>query len=79
MLSKDKYAEMLVTGVKKRNARMKLLPPEPDIELYEDGFDGKDILGRGDSGKQLSDLIERIEDPIVIALDGSWEAARVSS
>ncbi|MBL1437313.1 MAG: hypothetical protein COB08_014070 [Rhodobacteraceae bacterium] len=58
---------------------MKLLPPEPDIELYEDGFDGKDILGRGDSGKQLSDLIERIEDPIVIALDGSWEAARVSS
>lgn len=52
---------------------MKLLPPEPYIELYEDGFDGKDILGRGDSGKQLSELIERIEDPIVVALDGLGE------
>lgn len=55
---------------------MKLLPPEPDIELYEDGFEGKDILGRSDSGKQLSDLIERIEDPIVVALDGSWGSGK---
>lgn len=55
---------------------MILFPPEPDIALYEDGFDGKDTLGRNRTGKQLSELIERIEDPIVVALDGSWGSGK---
>lgn len=46
--------------------------PEPHIEIYTDGFDGKDSLGRKDSGRALSDLVDRIEEPMVIALDGGW-------
>lgn len=55
---------------------MKLMPPEPDITLYEDGFKNKDTLGRNRTGKQLSELLERIEDPIVVALDGSWGSGK---
>lgn len=51
---------------------MKIFPPEPDIKLYEEGFEHQDILQRASVGTSLSDLIERIEDPLVIALDGGW-------
>lgn len=51
---------------------MKFLPPEPEVELYEQGFDEPDILERKKAGTALSDLVNRIDDPIVIALDGKW-------
>ncbi len=51
---------------------MKIVPPEPSIRLYEDGFEGKDILQRRRLGAALSDLLNRIDDPLVIALDGKW-------
>lgn len=51
---------------------MKLFPPQEEITLYETGFPGDDILERRDVGKQLSDLLEKIEDPLVVALDGPW-------
>lgn len=50
---------------------MRYLPPEPEIELYETVFDD-DILEREKVSKSLSALIDRIEDPLVIALDGRW-------
>ncbi len=50
---------------------MRLTPREDSFTLYETGF-GEDLLGRKASGEALSRLVEQIEDPMVIALDGGW-------
>ncbi|WP_170402511.1 KAP family P-loop NTPase fold protein [Ruegeria arenilitoris] len=55
---------------------MRLTIPEPKIKLYEDGFDKHDKLSRKPTGDKLSDLIERIDDPLVIALDGAWGSGK---
>ncbi|MGO1119237.1 KAP family P-loop NTPase fold protein [Rhodovibrionaceae bacterium A322] len=55
---------------------MKYIVPSPEVKLYEDGFDDHDLLGRKLSGQQLSDLVERIEDPLVIAIDGTWGSGK---
>lgn len=46
-------------------------PPDEDVILYETEFND-DILGRIKVSKRLSAIVERIEDPLVIALDGRW-------
>ena len=51
---------------------MKILPPEPHVDLYNEGFGDVDLLERKKVGKALSDLIDRIDDPLVIALHGQW-------
>jgi hypothetical protein len=51
---------------------MRFLPPEEEVKLYETGFGETDLLGRIGLGKKLSEVVDRIEDPLVIALDGSW-------
>lgn len=55
---------------------MKIMVPSPKIELYKTGFANIDILDRGEKGRQLSDLIERAEDPLVIAVDGEWGSGK---
>lgn len=52
--------------------QMKFLPPEAPLELYKEGFGDDDVLQRKKVGRALSDLVERIDDPLVIALDGRW-------
>ena len=51
---------------------MKIVPPEPSVNMYEDGFEEQDLLQRKRMGDALSDLLNRIDDPLVIALDGKW-------
>ncbi len=51
---------------------MKILPPEPNVDLYNEGFGQTDILQRKKVGNALTDLLERIDDPLVVALDGQW-------
>ena len=51
---------------------MKLVPPEPIVDLYKDGFEKDDILQRKTTGDALSSLVNLIEDSLVVALDGSW-------
>ena len=51
---------------------MKIVLPEPSVNLYEDGFEEQDLLQRKRLGDALSDLLNRIEDPLVVALDGRW-------
>ena len=51
---------------------MKLVPPEPQVDLYNEGFEETDILQRRKTGEALSDLLNRIDDPLVVALDGRW-------
>ena len=55
---------------------MRLTIPEPKIKLYEDGFDEHDKLSRKPTGDKLSELVERIDDPLVIALDGPWGSGK---
>ncbi|MDP3196528.1 P-loop NTPase fold protein [Tabrizicola sp.] len=50
---------------------MRLAPSEGDFTLYETGF-STDLLDRTGFGKSLSRIVEGIEDPLVIALDGRW-------
>lgn len=54
---------------------MYLFPQDGDLVLYETGFED-DLLGRRTISKQLSDLVERIEDPLVIALDDKWGSGK---
>ncbi|NVK83929.1 MAG: hypothetical protein HWE21_06385 [Cytophagia bacterium] len=42
------------------------------VALYEQGFGDDDLLNRKRSGERLSELLERVEDPVVVALDGPW-------
>lgn len=51
---------------------MRIFPPEPDVDMYNEGFGDTDILQRKQIGEALSDMLERIDDPLVIALDGEW-------
>lgn len=55
--------------------KLHLFPQDTDVVLYETGFE-VDILERGHISKQLSDLVERIESPIVIALDDKWGSGK---
>lgn len=51
---------------------MRFLPPEEPMTLYQTGFSEDDILGRTRIGKTLSEILDRTEDPLVVALDGQW-------
>jgi hypothetical protein len=62
---------------------LRLTLPEPDFTPGDKGFDDKDatglpydLLGRKAVGRRLSDLVERIEEPLVIALDGNWGSGK---
>lgn len=55
--------------------RMKLFPQDNEVVLYETGFED-DVLERKAISKQLSELVERIEDPIVLALDDKWGSGK---
>ncbi|MBU2981779.1 KAP family NTPase [Lentibacter algarum] len=51
--------------------------PEPDINIYKDGFDKhKALLDRSQQGQHLSHLVETLDDPTTIAVDGAWGAGK---
>jgi len=55
----------------------RLTLPEPDIKTYTDGFaHHKDLLDRTEQGKHLSHLVETLDDPTTIAVDGAWGAGK---
>lgn len=64
--------------------RMKLFPDDPSFIPGEVGFDTidpandrrYDLLGRKPIGQKLTDLVDRIDQPLVIALDGGWGSGK---
>ncbi len=50
----------------------RIVQPEASVNLYKDGFEEQDLLQRERLGDALSDLLNQIDDPLVIALDGNW-------
>lgn len=62
---------------------MKPFPEEPKFTPGEKGFDDRDengrpydLLGRKPVGQRLTDLLDRVEQPLVIALDGGWGSGK---
>ena len=62
---------------------MKLFPEDSVFDIGKVGFDGKDaddrpydVLGRKPLGQKLTVLVDRIEQPLVIALDGGWGSGK---
>ena len=50
---------------------------EQKIDPYNEGFEDKnDLLHRRKMGAALSSLLNRIEDPLVVALDGQWGSGK---
>ena len=54
-------------------AYMKIVSPEPAVDLYNEGFEETDILQRRNTGAALSDLLSRIAD----SLDGRWGTGKM--
>lgn len=50
---------------------MRFTPPDEDVVVYETVFEN-DFLDRIKVSKTLSGIVDRIEDPLVIAVDGKW-------
>jgi hypothetical protein len=62
---------------------MKPFPEDPTFTPGEKGFDDKDgssrpydLLGRKAVGQRLTDLLDAVEQPLVIALDGGWGSGK---
>ncbi|MFV0408133.1 MAG: P-loop NTPase fold protein [Paracoccus sp. (in: a-proteobacteria)] len=55
---------------------IKLFPPQEVVDLYQQGFVSTDLLYRNQVGERLSELLERVEDPTVTALDGPWGSGK---
>ncbi|ETD80682.1 KAP family P-loop NTPase fold protein [Rhodobacter capsulatus] len=56
---------------------MRLTLPEPDIEVGKTVFsDNTDWLDRSLFGQSLTDLVDALESPTVIALDGPWGSGK---
>ena len=51
---------------------MRLFPAEPRIDIYEEGFEDHDLLDRAPLGARLSRLLDAVDDPQVVAVDGGW-------
>lgn len=54
---------------------MRLAPPPLEIE-DQAGFDDTDIFGYEAFGKKLASLVESLEGPSVLALDGGWGSGK---
>ena len=64
---------------------MKLFAAERAIPIGKVGFQDKDdegrpydLLGRAETGNRMSDLVERIDQPLVIAFDGEWGQRQIA-
>ena len=56
---------------------MRLALPEPDIQVGKTVFsDNTDWLDRSQFGQRLTDLVDALESPTVIALDGPWGSGK---
>lgn len=55
---------------------MRISPLQVSHRLYAQGFGSDDPLQRKEAGRRLSDLLEKVHEPIVVALDGRWGSGK---
>ena len=54
----------------------RITPPMVEIPLYTGGFADRDILNRSEFAKRLTRLLDCVDEPLVIALDGDWGSGK---
>ncbi len=57
---------------------MHLFPPQLQIGDEEGFSPGKDIFGRAEHGRRLTNLITAVSDPLVIAVEGQWGSGKTT-
>jgi type IV secretory pathway VirB4 component len=57
---------------------VRLFPPPVQIGEQEGFSPEKDIFGRADHGRRLTNLITAVSDPLVIAIDGQWGSGKTT-
>ena len=50
----------------------RISPPKPQLKLYESGFSQNDQLGRSGLARRMTQLLDILDEPVVVALDGGW-------
>ncbi|WP_321448434.1 hypothetical protein [uncultured Cohaesibacter sp.] len=70
--------DLLVAKPNTDQLDMKISPAESQVELYQEGFEDNDTLKRASVGKFLSELMERIEDPLIVAVDIGGEQGKLT-
>ena len=55
---------------------MRLTPQEPEIPEVGGFTDANDIFGYRDFADRLANLVQNIDEPLVIALDGPWGSGK---
>jgi predicted KAP-like P-loop ATPase len=57
---------------------MRLFPPPLEIGDEEGFTKEKDIFGRSGIGRGLTNIISRVTDPLVIAVDNEWGTGKTT-
>ena len=57
---------------------MRLFPPPLDIGDNEGFVATKDIFGRANLGRGLTNLVSSVVDPMVVAIDGQWGSGKTT-
>tara|TARA_R110000751_G_scaffold307857_2_gene432855 strand:+ start:21657 stop:23009 length:1353 start_codon:yes stop_codon:yes gene_type:complete len=57
---------------------MRIHPPALEIGDHEGFNPEKDLFGRAHLGNSLTNLVSKIEEPLVIALDGQWGSGKTT-
>ncbi len=55
---------------------MRLTPQEPQIQDDVGFTNENDLFGYRDFGDRLANLVQNIDEPLVIALDGPWGSGK---
>lgn len=57
---------------------MRIYPKPLEIAEKEGFSSGKDLFGKSDLAKGMSNLVATVEDPLVIAFDGQWGSGKTT-
>lgn len=57
---------------------MRIFHPAPDIGDEEGFSPEKDIFNRADTGRGMTNLVIKVTDPMVIAVDGQWGSGKTT-
>lgn len=57
---------------------MRVFPPAFEVDLEEGFSPERDLFGRAPIAKGLSQLVGRVDQPLVIAIDGAWGSGKTT-
>src|SRR5690242_7577994 len=57
---------------------MRIIPPDIIVSDDEGFVPSKDVFGRAKMGEGLTNLIEAVDDPLVVAIDSPWGSGKTT-